>query len=182
MTRFGYAMTTYFTALAFTVLGVVSPGPKLIWNASGSAPIGLYVLNPVGKLHVGDLLATRPPKTLATFLDERQYLPIGVPMLKHVAALPGQNVCRLGHEVTVDGKAVAEALDRDRLGRPLPVWQGCRVITSGEVFLLNARWDSLDGRYFGPLPITAVMGSADAWSDDRGNQPLQPVSSKACPR
>jgi len=182
MTRFGYVMITYFAALGFTVLAVISPGPKFIWNASASVPVGLYVLHPVGKLQAGDLVAVMPPKPLAVFLNQRRYLPIGVPMLKHVTALPGQHVCRLGHKVTVDGKAVAEALDRDRLGRPLPVWQGCRVITSGEVFLLNARWDSLDGRYFGPLPITAVMGRADAWSDDRGNHPLQPVSSKACPQ
>ena len=182
MTRFGYVMTTYFAALGFTVLGVVSPGPKFIWNASGSVPVGLYILHPADKLHIGDLLAVRPPKSLIAFLDQRRYLPSGVPMLKYVAALPGQNVCHLGRKVSVDGKAVAEALDRDRLGRPLPVWHGCRVIAAGEVFLLNARWDSLDGRYFGPLPITAVMGRADAWSDDRGNQPLQPVSSKACSR
>jgi len=182
MTRFGYVMTTYFAALGFTVLAVISPGPKFIWNASASVPVGLYVLHPVGKLHVGDLVALRPPKPLATFLDERQYLPIGVPMLKHVAALPGQNVCRLGHKVTVDGKAVAEALDRDRFGRPLPVWHGCRVVTSGDVFLLNASWDSFDGRYFGPLPVTTVMGRADAWSGNGGDMARQHAPAKVCPQ
>lgn len=182
MTRFGYVMATYFAALGLGVLAVVSPGPKFIWNAGASVPVGLYVLHPASKLQVGDLLAIKPPKPLAAFLDQRRYLPIGVPMLKHVAALPGQDVCRIGRKVTIDGKAIADALDRDRFGRPLPTWQGCRVITAGELFLLNARWDSLDGRYFGPLPITAVMGRADAWFDDRRNQPLQPVYSKACPR
>lgn len=182
MTRFGYVMATYFTALGFGVLAVISPGPKFIWNVSASVPIGLYVLRPADKLRVGDLLAIKPPTPLAVFLDQRRYLPTGVPMLKHVAALSGQKICRIGRKVTVDDKAVADALDRDRFGRLLPVWQGCRVIAVGEVFLLNARWDSLDGRYFGPLPTTAVMGRADAWSDDPEIQPLQPVSSKACLR
>ena len=53
------------------------------------------------------------------------------------------------------------ARERDRRGRPLPVWQGCREVPQGELFLMN--WDepaSLDGRYFGPLPITAVVGRA----------------------
>jgi conjugative transfer signal peptidase TraF len=158
MTRFGYVMTTYFAALGFSVLAVFSPGPKFIWNASASVPIGLYALNPVGPLHVDDLLAVRPPKSLAVFLDRRRYLPIGVPMLKRVAALPGQKICRFGRAVSIDGKYVAEAQERDRFGRPLPVWQGCRVITDGEVFLLNARWDSLDGRYFGPISARSIIG------------------------
>jgi conjugative transfer signal peptidase TraF len=160
MTRFGYVMVTYFAALGFSVLAVVSPGPKFIWNASASVPVGLYVLNPADRLHHGDLLAVRPPKPLAAFLDQRRYLPIGVPMLKHVAAVPGQRICRFGRVILINDKHVADALDRDRFGRPLPAWQGCRVIADGEVFLLNARWDSLDGRYFGPIATHTIIGQA----------------------
>lgn len=182
MTRFGYVMATYSAALGFGVLAVVSPGPKFIWNASASVPVGLYVLHPVGKLRVGDLLAIKPPTPLAAFLGQRHYLPLGVPMLKHVAALSRQTVCRNGRNVTVDGKAVAVALDRDRLGRPLPVWNGCRIIAPGAVFLLNARWDSLDGRYFGPLPMTSVMGRADVWGGGDKEETLSNASPKVCPR
>ncbi len=160
MTRFGYVLTTYFAALGFSVLAVVSPGPKFIWNASASVPVGLYVLNPAVRPHAGDLLAVRPPKPLAAFLDQRRYLPIGVPMLKHVAAVSGQRICRFGRVILIADKHVADALDRDRFGRSLPVWQGCRVVEDGEVFLLNARWDSLDGRYFGPISARSIIGRA----------------------
>ena len=54
------------------------------------------------------------------------------------------------------------ARERDRRGRPLPVWQGCRLVAEGEVFLMN--WDepaSLDGRYFGPIPSSAIVGRAE---------------------
>ena len=53
-------------------------------------------------------------------------------------------------------------------GRPLPVWQGCRVVAGGEVFLMNRQSeDSLDGRYFGPLPTTTIVGRADPlWTDE----------------
>ena len=50
------------------------------------------------------------------------------------------------------------ALEHD----PLPAWQGCRVIARGEVFLMN--WDepqSLDSRYFGPIPLSAIIGRAE---------------------
>jgi conjugative transfer signal peptidase TraF len=160
MTRFGYVLTTYFAALGFSVLAVVSPGPKFIWNASASVPVGLYVLNPAVRPHAGDLLAVRPPKPLAAVLDQRRYLPIGVPMLKHVAAVSGQRICRFGRVILIADKHVADALDCDRFGRPLPAWQGCRVIADGEVFLLNAPKASLDGRYFGPVSAHAVIGRA----------------------
>ena len=38
MTRFGYVMTTYFSVLAIGGLAFVHVSPKLIWNASASAP------------------------------------------------------------------------------------------------------------------------------------------------
>ena len=64
-----------------------------------------------------------------------------------------------------------EALDRDRLGRPLPVWQGCRRIADGAIFLMNPDVrDSLDGRYFGPLPAASVIGRATPlYTDEDGD-------------
>jgi type IV secretory pathway protease TraF len=62
----------------------------------------------------------------------------------------------------VDGLAIGDALGRDHLRRLLPVWQGCRLISVGEVFLMNRQSpDSLDGRYFGPLPTTTIVGRAE---------------------
>ena len=160
--------------LAIMLIGVsatVSPGPAdrppwLIWNASASVPIGLYAIHTVSALRVGDLVVVKPPEPLASFLADRGYLPRGVPLVKHVAALPGQFVCRNGLTVSVDAVTVGEARERDSRGRPLPVWQGCRVIAVGEVFLMNARSaNSLDGRYFGPLPAASIIGrAASLWT------------------
>jgi conjugative transfer signal peptidase TraF len=161
-------MVTYFATMAIGVSAFVHPAPKLIWNASASVPIGLYRVRPAVDLHVTELVVVRPSSPLANFLDERGYLPKSVPLLKHILALPGQTVCRTGRTITVDAAAMGEALERDRRGRLLPFWQGCRVIAQGEVFLMNRQSEeSLDGRYFGPLPATTIVGeAAPLWTDE----------------
>ena len=135
--------------------------PWLVWNASASVPIGLYAVDTIVDVHAGDLVVVRPPEPLARFLADRGYLPRGVPLLKHVAAVAGQTVCRIGRSVTVDVIEMGEFRERDSRNRALPVWQGCRVIATGDVFLMNPRSaDSLDGRYFGPLPAASIVGLA----------------------
>ena len=158
----------------FTLVALLDPIPRLIWNASASAPIGLYTVRPVERPQRGDLVAVVPPERLAVFLAARGYLPEGVPLLKHVVALPGQLVCRSGDRVTVDGRVLAIARERDSLGRPLPAWQGCRRLAGDELFLANPQVpDSMDGRYFGPLPARTLLGRASPlWTD----APAQPAS------
>jgi type IV secretory pathway protease TraF len=113
-------------------------------------------------------VAVQPPDLLAAFLDLNGYLPIGVPMLKRVLALPGQTVCRNGLTIAVDGIDEGKARERDGRGRTAPVWHGCRVIADGDVFVMNSQSaDSLDGRYFVPLPSSAIVGRAvPVWTEE----------------
>jgi conjugative transfer signal peptidase TraF len=168
MTRFGWIIATYVAAIGATASVFLHPLPKFIWNASASVPIGLYAVHPAHKLAVTELVVVRPPDALARYLAERHYLPEGVPMLKRVLALPGQTICRTDRAITVDGIAMGDALERDTRGRPLPVWQGCQRIPANRVFLMN--WqsaDSFDGRYFGLLSRTTILGRADpVWTQE----------------
>jgi conjugative transfer signal peptidase TraF len=144
--------------------------PRIIWNASASVPLGLYIAAPADDIALGDLVLVHPPHVLAAFLTERGYVARGVPLLKHVAALPPQVVCAADHVITVDGVTVAHRRGADRLGRPLPTWHGCQALKPGQVFLLNtAEPDSLDGRYFGPLPRTSIAARLrPVWITERG--------------
>jgi conjugative transfer signal peptidase TraF len=153
-------LVTCGTAVA-TLSTIKGAQPLYIWNASESVPIGLYRVQAAEKLFVTELVAVRPPERLAQFLDRNGYLPIGVPMLKHVWALPGQRACRSGLTISIDGREMGNARERDAIGRRLPVWQGCRIIAADELFLMNPQSaDSLDGRYFGPIAISAIIGRA----------------------
>lgn len=168
------------TAIVLTVLAssalVAAPvwrdnGPAFIWNASASVPVGLYRLAPARHVEVPDLVVVQPPEPLAAFLAERGYLPRGVRLIKRVLALPGDTVCRHGATISAFDHVYGMARERDSLGRTLPVWQGCRMLADGEVFLMN--WvaaDSLDGRYFGPLPATSIVARAlPLWTDRDGD-------------
>lgn len=165
MTRRFYIRATAVAAasfaLSFAAIAVTDPLPRLVWNASASAPIGLYRIQPDREPPLGTLVAVAPPQRLGRWMAVRGYLGENVPLLKHVAAKAGQRVCRIGNVVSVDGRLVAVARTRDRLGRPLPVWRGCRTLGADKLLLLNpAHADSLDGRYFGPLPTATVLGRA----------------------
>jgi conjugative transfer signal peptidase TraF len=135
--------------------------PVIVWNATASAPLGFYSLSPDAVPAVGDWVALRPPPALAGWLAKGGYLPRHVPLLKKVAAAGGQRVCRRGDRILIEGEVVARARLRDSRGRVLPSWQGCRRLADGEVLLLNAPPDSLDGRYFGPSRSVDVLGRAE---------------------
>jgi conjugative transfer signal peptidase TraF len=160
---------------------IVASPPVLAWNASASVPIGLYAVRPAGALRVGQLVFAMPPEPLAAFLAARDYLPERVPLLKHVAALPGQQVCRIGVTVTIDGVIAGIALMRDSRHRSLPAWSGCRTIAAGQVFLMNRSVpDSLDGRYFGPLPVSSIIGSAvPIWTERDQTRAVRRARSEA---
>ena len=102
----------------------------------------------------------RLPAPIAEFTDRRAYLSRTMRLLKPVAAVAGDRVCRRAQYVYVRGAFAALALREDAAGRQLPTWQGCRTLLQGEVFLLARPRDSFDGRYFGPLSDRHVMGRA----------------------
>ncbi len=142
-----------------------------VWNATASVPTGFYAIRGKASLHVGERIAIEPPPELRRLLAERHYLPTGVPLLKRIAAVRGQRVCRFAHGITIDGQFVGAARARDRLGRPLPAWFGCQTLRTGELFVMNpAAPDSFDSRYFGVLRMTDVIGRATPiWTNEAGN-------------
>ncbi|WP_419964928.1 S26 family signal peptidase [Sphingopyxis granuli] len=146
-------------ALAATLLA--PPRPRFVWNASASAPVGLYAVGDGVTLARGDMVIARVPDEYRMFAARRRYLPANVPLVKRVAAAAGDEVCAAGARVTVNGQFVARRLDRDGGGRPMPWWSGCAELRSGEYFLLMAESPaSFDGRYFGVCEAGDIVGKA----------------------
>ncbi|NGM49320.1 S26 family signal peptidase [Caulobacter sp. 602-2] len=138
----------------------LDPAPRLVWNASASAPIGLWRVWPGALVAVGDRALAVPPPAARALAARRGYLPANVPLIKGVAAADGDLVCADGPMLAVNGRPAATRRAADRHGRPLPWWSGCQRLAGGAVLLLNPAPESFDGRYFGPVEQSAIIGKA----------------------
>ncbi len=150
-------------AISIGALGLVTAhefSPKIVWNASASAPIGLYRIKAGAHARIGDFVLVEPDPAFETFITERGYLPPKIPLIKRVAAFSGDEICRHDRAIFVANIHVADALLTDSSGREMPVWSACVTLKSGEIFLLNAPENSLDGRYFGATRMSSVIGVA----------------------
>lgn len=150
---------TTVPVFALAVASLVRLPEMLIYNPSASAPIGFYWLDDRA-IERGDYVFVRVPERVRQLVEERGYLPPDVALIKRVAALDGDQICRHGPEILINGITVAVAQEPDSSGRPLPDWQGCSVLTEQTVFLLQDHPRSFDGRYFGAVETATIIGRA----------------------
>ncbi|WP_157220453.1 S26 family signal peptidase [Flavisphingomonas formosensis] len=150
--------------IGISILGLTiafPPLPRLVWNASASAPIGLYSVTPNASIEAGDMVIARVPDPWRLLAAKRRYIPANVPLVKHVAAAAGDEVCALGHEIFVNGRWLAERRQADGEHRPMPWWTGCVRLRGRQLFLLMTQSPtSFDGRYFGITEGHQVIGKA----------------------
>ena len=139
----------------------MTPHLRVVYNASDSVPRGWYRIIPAHSLPVGSIVLVVLPVDVSTLAAQRGYLPGRIPLLKRVAAVAPQQVCIAQQQVTIDGVVVGTVLTVDSQGRTLPAWQQCRALREGELFLLSATHPaSFDSRYFGPVHLASVLGTA----------------------
>jgi conjugative transfer signal peptidase TraF len=157
------------TTMLLTCLGLVAiawpaiqaPVLRVVYNPSDSVPRGWYRIGPPDSLQVGSIVMVRLPAETASLASQRRYLPDRIPLLKRIGAMSPHEVCVQDRIVLIDRVPVASALTTDWLGRRLPVAQLCRVLHPDELFLLSTTNPaSFDGRYFGPVTTSTVIGIA----------------------
>ncbi|TWB03673.1 S26 family signal peptidase [Bradyrhizobium stylosanthis] len=150
---------------AGTIAALVSFAPQepvVIYNASRSAPLGFYYVEPRVPAR-GELAVYKPPPTIELLILAHEILPAPVPLLKQVVAGAGDEVCRAKDpigSISINGKVTAEVSEKDREGRPLPSWEGCFRLVEGEFFLMQPHPSSFDSRYFGPVMRCDILGVA----------------------
>src|SRR3546814_15221198 len=99
MSRRRYVRATILWAglfsAGFAAVTMLSPRPRLMWNASASAPVGLYRLEADARPRLGELVAIVPSAATALMMANRHYLPTDFPLIKHFFPFPGPLACRL---------------------------------------------------------------------------------------
>lgn len=155
-------------AVVMSALAVTGVAGGYRLNLTPSEPLGIWRIEELERpVAIGDLVFLCPPKS-AVFQEARRrgYLRRGVcasgfaPLIKMVAALPGQRVDITDH-VLVDGRSVPASTlaGRDGGGRALTSDPG-GVVPPHHLFLHSPYASSYDSRYFGPVPDLGLLGLA----------------------
>jgi type IV secretory pathway protease TraF len=154
------------------LVSFASQEPVVIYNASGSAPLGFYYVEPRAPAR-GELAVYRPPPAIELLLFAHEILPAPVPLLKQIVASAGDEICRATAPIgtiSINGKVTAEVQEKDRAGRPLPAWEGCFRLVDGDSFLMQPHPLSFDSRYFGPVLRCDIIGVARSlWTWNPGD-------------
>jgi conjugative transfer signal peptidase TraF len=131
-----------------------------VWNASASAPPGLYRVEPQATIRRGDMVVAWMPGAARALAARRLYLPARDLLVKRVAALAGDEVCAAGSVISINGRPAAQRRRSDDAGQILPWWNGCRRLGERNYFLLANSPRSFDGRYFGISKEADIIGKA----------------------
>ena len=158
--RLALAALIGFTAVPLAASTLWKAPVLLVWNASASAPMGLYRVHSGGPIRSGDMVVAWTPEAARALAARRHYLPANVPLVKRVAAIAGDRVCATGGVISINGYRVAARHKVDPAGRSMPRWTGCRRLSGGEYFLLMESPLSFDGRYFGVTQRENLVGRA----------------------
>jgi len=158
------------SVIGVALIGLPATGilpPILLYNPSQSATLGWYRVEPLGAISRSDLVVSNLPEAASELAVQRRYLASGTPVIKTVWALNGDTVCEVRGVLLINGTPTVTLLSEDSMGRALPSpWKACRQLRPGEVLLLSDRTsDSFDGRYFGTVQESDIIGRA-VWMGD----------------
>lgn len=143
-------------ALISILLAATVRPALLLVNESRSLPRGLYLRDLGAEPDRGAIVTVDQPDGVRSYFA-RLGMPAEVRLIKRVAAVGGDFVCSDGRELRTLDRVVA-VRRQDRAGVALPVWRGCRLLRADERLLLGDTPNSLDSRYFGPVPLARIAG------------------------
>ena len=145
-------------SLAWRALGV-----PIVINPTVSEPQGFYrmVSHAAGDYRRGMTVVFPVPAPFRSLVYGRGWLKAGVPLMKNIGALAGDQVCVQDDHFEVNGRNLGPVSMVDRTGATLPHLRGCFQIADGYFFPISQYHErSFDGRYMGAQPLSAITGEA----------------------
>jgi conjugative transfer signal peptidase TraF len=163
-TRTPFVIAVIAGAIVFTAVnGLQLFGPPLFFNETPSEPTGIYRLveHPTKDYQRGMYVIFPVPHEVQDLVYGRGWLRAGIPFLKELLGLPGDQVCISNTALRINDTYVGPVFERDSRGLPLPQRPGCFRVPDGSFFAASHHLpNSFDGRYFGALPLTVISGEA----------------------
>jgi conjugative transfer signal peptidase TraF len=140
-------------------------GPNIVINPTPSEPMGFYcvVSHEPQEFRRGMTVVFPVPTAFQSLVYGHRWLRNGVPFLKTIVALAGDQVCVFAEHFEVNGRTLGPVYNVDSSGSPMPRIRGCFVIAPDSFFPASTYSPrSFDGRYMGPQPLAALRGEARA--------------------
>jgi len=139
---------------------------RLYFNWTASAPMGFYRIDEA-PLSRGRYALVTLPASAARLARIRHYglrsdTHTLMPVLKQIAATPGDSVMLSADGVRVSGtlRPDSRPLATDSRGHILKHWPfGLYLVPSGQVWLVSSSSRSFDSRYFGPIPVSQIKST-----------------------
>ena len=153
-------LATMILAVAMIAIPIAPQHRQLVVNLTASMPRGLYLLSRDRSPREHDIVVVRLTPAANDIAVSRGYLAAHHPVLKRVAGIAGDRICRFGGTVSINGQPAALARAHDRAGRALPRWHGCLRLLPRQLFVLGTAAGSFDSRYFGVVDQSAIVGIA----------------------
>lgn len=167
----GFVTVSSGTVILLTLICFMAAGRGYRINSTSSLPIGVWKVDTLTKpVQRGQVVNVRPAeRPIFQMALSRHYLAWGLcpggyaSLLKPVAAIPGDQVEVSSEGIAVNGFLLPNSKGAivDSVGRPLqPFESGTYTVPARTVWLVSRNARSFDSRYFGPMPIENILGTA----------------------
>ena len=133
-----------------------------VYNSTGSAPVGWYMLLPPNDITRGDMVVFNLPEEMQILAEERGWLSRNTKLLKRVGATAGEIYgVNQSQQFYVCGVYCGQASSVDGKGLRMPrLSHGGRVVEKDSFLPVGDNPKSFDGRYYGTVPLSYVEHKA----------------------
>ncbi len=133
----------------------------IIKQLTPSMPEGYYLTYYTNKIERKDDVVFWPNQKTQDLIVKRKWLAKGVPLLKQVVGVPGDQLCIKDHKVYLNTKEIAKIERFDDQHRMLPVFRYCGIIPKAHYFMQGiSNPKSFDSRYYGLISKAQITAKA----------------------
>lgn len=152
----------FFLGLLAIIVSIIKrAGYHVTYSATASMPQGFYLVVPIKQVERYDIVEFLPPKAALDFVRNLHWIPKSGLIIKYVFAIPGDDVCVRNEAIWINGKRIGKVYRFYAFEKLLPQTKICGKLADDQYLLLSTKKArSFDGRYFGAISSSSILGRA----------------------